>query len=133
MATNIARIGANVGALALVSSLNSNNMPGPIMEFKKYAKYDELSNGHTNGGGLPIVEWEFRRLTVAQIDALRAFCTSMTSAAVTIYTRTNSSSDAYKAFDCIMKWDQAESITMYWRDVIRIRFIDCVEVEYTPP
>jgi hypothetical protein len=130
--SNIARIGADAGSLALVTGLTAN-MPGPIMDFSPYIKYDDLSSGHVNAGGLPAVTWEFRRLTSLQRDALAAFCPSLSSAAVTIYTRTSSNLDEYKAFNCILRWDRDESIKDYWRNLIKLTFIDCLEVEYTPP
>lgn len=130
--SNIARIGPNVGDLDLVTGLTAG-MPAPIMDFIPYIKYDDLSNGRVNAGGLPVVTWEFRRLTSVQRDALAAFCPDLASAPVTIYTRTSSSSDAYKAFDCIMRWDQGETIREYWRMVMKFNFTDCIEVAYTPP
>lgn len=128
MIVNDAMIGNTLEDIVAVSSLNSNYMGCPVMDFKPYAKYDPLSSGHINAGGLPIVLWEFLHATPAQVDALAAYCPGKTSSNVVIYTRTNENLDEYKYFSCIMQWDQEETITGLRRESLKIKFIDCVEL-----
>lgn len=129
MIANLAKIGTTINNAVLVSSLNGGDMPSPVMEYKPFTKYDELADGHTRGGGLPIVIWELLHATPAQADALAVYCPLLTSANVVIYTRKNRELDEYAWFECIMKWDTEESVTGLRREKLTTKFIECVEIE----
>lgn len=128
MIVNAAMIGTTLEDMVNVSSLNDGNMPCPIMDIDVYAKYDDLSSGHVNGGGLPVILWELLHVTPQQADAIALYCPEMTSADVVIYSRKNRNSDEYGYFECIMRWDIDESIATLRRESMKFKFTDCVEV-----
>lgn len=128
MHINQARIGTTPENTVLVSSLNSNNMPSPLMEFQPFASYDSLSSGGTRGRGKPIITWDLLQVTPEQSAALQVYCPNLDSSEVVIYSRCTQLSDEYRYYSCTMHWDQSEDIKGPRRDNLKIRFTDCIEV-----
>ena len=105
------KIGSTAGGTVNVESLVSavvGRMPAPVSRFAPYVEGIDTENGDIVALGLPTVIWAFPFLTLAQRDALRAFCTGA-SATIFIETMGIDSSEAYLKLTGKMLWPQQET------------------------
>jgi hypothetical protein len=105
------KIGTSAGTLTNIESL-STPLPVPRAPFKPYARASIANSGRSQGKGFPSCQWIFSRLTPAQREQLRTFCTGA-SAVVYIQTMTNDKdtphsvpSDSYQVYQAIMNWPE---------------------------
>ncbi len=104
--------GFEIGTTSSTTDLASLTTPltAPRAPFKSSARVRQAVDGTSIGQGLPVCVWTFSRLTPAQREQLRSFC-SGASAVVYIKTRTNEAdvphsvaADSFQKFKAVMHW-----------------------------
>ena len=96
-----------VNVESLISTV-VGRMPAPASRYIPYVEGVDTENGDMVALGLPTVIWVFPFLTLAQRDALRAYCTGASST-VFIETMGIDSSEAYLKLTGKMLWPQQET------------------------
>lgn len=111
MALSEFKIGSTLVGITNIESLTTP-LPVPRAPFKPYARSLSAVSGISVGKGFPSVTWIFSRLTPAQREQLRSFCTG-DSATVYIQTMTNEANtgagvaaDSYHVYQAIMHWPE---------------------------
>jgi len=77
----------------------------PDWSYSPYSREDVLGDGSVRGSGYPIAEWHFGYLTLAEYNALKAYCSGK-SASVYMVTRTNGATSTlgYGTYGAVMIW-----------------------------
>lgn len=117
------KIGTTLENMVTLASLG---IADPKSTFQPYTELVPLDSGKERGQGFPVATWQWGFLTVAQRNALRAYCTGASSS-VYIQTRKADSSDVFDDFTAIMVWPLAEERDAFRRIGFVIRFKHLVE------
>lgn len=92
--------------------------------FTKWKEDIEIGSGHTRGAGYATATWLWGYMTLAQRDALRAFCPN---ASADVCIRTRDGDDQFDYYTGIIHWPKEEEIFSGMILDLEIRFTHLVK------
>lgn len=126
--------GASFTYYSLQTTLLSAGIPFPKGPYAPFSQPLDLGDGSLRGGGWPTAEWQWKFITRAQRQLLRAYLPAVSDALgaasgqVRFRTRVNESSDAFVTFRGQMIWPYPETLDAQRRVPFALKFRALVDL-----